>query len=145
MIFFQRVILELGKSMSLTEAEEAEAARKVHATHARIVIESVLESAKKKCGGRSSRGVTIQDTPSAPKPKPATSKPKLKGAQSLTPAEKEAADIMQALKESKKTSKRHLDDEGDGQDSDTKDTNDEDDETEFNEDDIYKYKIHVCK
>ncbi|GKD13835.1 hypothetical protein Tco_1198242 [Tanacetum coccineum] len=88
--------------MSLTEAEEAEAARKVHATHARIVI----ESAKKKCGGRSSRGVTIQDTPSAPKPKPATSKPKLKGAQSLTPAEKEAADIMQALKESKKTSKR---------------------------------------
>nr|GEW00297.1 hypothetical protein [Tanacetum cinerariifolium] len=36
----------------------------------------------------------------------ATSKPKLKGVQSLTPAEKEAVDIIQALKESKKTSKR---------------------------------------
>ncbi|GKA94039.1 hypothetical protein Tco_0816025, partial [Tanacetum coccineum] len=31
--------LELGKSMSLTEAKEAEAARKVHATHARIVTQ----------------------------------------------------------------------------------------------------------
>ncbi|GKD82509.1 hypothetical protein Tco_1349348, partial [Tanacetum coccineum] len=40
--------LELAKSISKTEAEEAEAARKVHATHARIVIESVPESAKKK-------------------------------------------------------------------------------------------------
>ncbi|GKC47240.1 hypothetical protein Tco_1064962, partial [Tanacetum coccineum] len=96
------VALELGKSISLTEAKKAEAARKVHATHARIVA----ESDKKKSSGKSSRGVTIQDTLSAPYPKPATLKPKLKGAQSLTPAEKEAADIMQALKESKKSSKR---------------------------------------
>nr|GFB72454.1 hypothetical protein [Tanacetum cinerariifolium] len=50
--------------------------------------------------------VSIQDTPTAPKPKPTTSKPKLKGAQSLTPPEKEAANIMQSLNESKKTSKR---------------------------------------
>ncbi|GKF78377.1 hypothetical protein Tco_0233945, partial [Tanacetum coccineum] len=62
--------------------------------------------AKKKTGSRSTRGVVIQDTPSAPKPKLATSKLNLKGVQSLTPEEKEAADIMQALKESKKTSKR---------------------------------------
>ncbi|GJV12255.1 hypothetical protein Tco_1353796 [Tanacetum coccineum] len=60
--------LELGKSMSLTEAEEAKAARKVHATHARIVIESAKRS--------------------------------------LVVEVLEAADIMQALKESKKTSKR---------------------------------------
>ncbi|GJS36534.1 retrovirus-related pol polyprotein from transposon TNT 1-94 [Tanacetum coccineum] len=65
--------LELAKSISQTEAEEAEATRKVHATHARIMIESVPESAKKKSGGRK---------------------------------EQEAADIMQALKESKKTSRR---------------------------------------
>ncbi|GKC28104.1 hypothetical protein Tco_1035398 [Tanacetum coccineum] len=71
-----------------------------------IVTEYVPESAMKKTGSRSSRSVVIQDTPSAPKPKPATSKPKLKGVQSLTPAEKEVADIMQALKETKKTSKR---------------------------------------
>ncbi|GKB72944.1 hypothetical protein Tco_0934356, partial [Tanacetum coccineum] len=96
------VALELGKSISLTKAKEAEAARKVHATHARIVT----ESAKKKSGGRSSRGVAIQDTLSVPKPKPATLKSKIKSVQSLTPAEQEAANIMQALKESKKTSKR---------------------------------------
>ncbi|GKA78820.1 hypothetical protein Tco_0785357, partial [Tanacetum coccineum] len=88
------------------EAAEEEAARKVHATHARIVTESESEPAKKKTGSRSTRGVVIQDTPSAPKPKPTTLKLKLKGAQYLTPKEQEAADIMQALKESKKTSKR---------------------------------------
>ncbi|GJT72875.1 retrovirus-related pol polyprotein from transposon TNT 1-94 [Tanacetum coccineum] len=64
-----------SKSINLTEAIEEEAARQVHATHARI-------------------------------PKPATSKLKLKGVQSLTPEEQEDADIMQALKESKKTSRR---------------------------------------
>ncbi|GJY82005.1 hypothetical protein Tco_0494756 [Tanacetum coccineum] len=98
--------LELAKSISQTEAEEAEAARKVHATHARIVTESVPESAKKKSGGRSPKSIVIQDTPSAPKSKPATSKSKLKGAPSLTLAEQEAANIMQTLKESNKTIRR---------------------------------------
>ncbi|GKF52330.1 hypothetical protein Tco_0148797, partial [Tanacetum coccineum] len=79
---------------SQTEAEEAEAARKVHATHARIVT----ESAKKKYGDRSSKSVVIQDTLSALKSKPTTSKTKLKGAPSLTLEEQEAANIMQALK-----------------------------------------------
>ncbi|GKD69447.1 hypothetical protein Tco_1323537, partial [Tanacetum coccineum] len=51
-------------------------------------------------------GVVIQDTPSAPKTKPVASKLKLKGVQYLTPEEQEAAEIMQALKESKKTSRR---------------------------------------
>nr|GFA25410.1 hypothetical protein [Tanacetum cinerariifolium] len=49
-----------------------------------------------------------QNTSSAPKSKPATSKTKLKGAPSLTLQEQEATDIMQALKESKKTSRRKL-------------------------------------
>ncbi|GJW17727.1 hypothetical protein Tco_0025163 [Tanacetum coccineum] len=73
------VALELGKFTSINEAEEVEAARQVHATHARIVTESVPEPAKKKTGSRSTKSVVIQDTPSAPKLKPATSKPKLKG------------------------------------------------------------------
>ncbi|GJS61607.1 hypothetical protein Tco_0656391 [Tanacetum coccineum] len=64
------------------------------------------EYSKKKSGGKSPLSVTIQDTPSAPKSKTASSKSKLKGTQSLTPAEQEAADIMQAFKERKKTSKR---------------------------------------
>ncbi|GKE57998.1 hypothetical protein Tco_1497183, partial [Tanacetum coccineum] len=62
--------LDLGKSISLTEAAEEEAARQVHATHARIVIESVPEPARRR------------------------------------PSEQEATNIMQALKESKKTNRR---------------------------------------
>ncbi|GKA35711.1 retrovirus-related pol polyprotein from transposon TNT 1-94 [Tanacetum coccineum] len=41
------VVLELGKSISLTEATEEEAARQVHATHARIVTESVPKPARR--------------------------------------------------------------------------------------------------
>ncbi|GJW54460.1 hypothetical protein Tco_0098545 [Tanacetum coccineum] len=122
--------------------------------------------AKKKSGGRSSKSVVIQDTPSTPKSKPATSKTKLKGAPSFSPQEQEAADIMQALKESKKSSRRQpvseffnndnddvkkvdkdddADDEGDDHVSDTQDADDEDVKTESDEDDIYKYKIRVRK
>nr|GFB47297.1 hypothetical protein [Tanacetum cinerariifolium] len=82
--------LELGKSISLTEAEEAEAARKVHATHARITNESVIEPTRRRKSGK------------------VTSNPlkKLKGVSSLTPEEQEVADTMQALKYSKKSSRR---------------------------------------
>ncbi|GJY55783.1 hypothetical protein Tco_0454898 [Tanacetum coccineum] len=73
------VALELGKSNSITEAEEEKASRQVYATHARIVTDSVPEPAKKKTSSRSTRSVVIQDTPSAPKSKSATSKSKLKG------------------------------------------------------------------
>ncbi|GJV07923.1 hypothetical protein Tco_1345579 [Tanacetum coccineum] len=68
--------------------------------------ESEPEPAKKKTGSRSSRGVVTQDTQSAPNPKPTVLKIKLKGVPSLTPEEQEVADIMHALKESKKTSRR---------------------------------------
>nr|GEW43112.1 hypothetical protein [Tanacetum cinerariifolium] len=100
--------IELAKFISQTKAEKVEAARKVHATHARIVTESVPEVAKKKSGGRSSKSVVIQHTSSTLKSKPATSKTKLKGDVSLTLQEQEAADIIQALKESKKTRRRQL-------------------------------------
>nr|GEU80421.1 hypothetical protein [Tanacetum cinerariifolium] len=100
------VALELGKSINLAKAKEEEAAKQVHATHARIMTESVSESAKKKTSSRSFRSVVIQDTPSAQKSKPAISKPKYKGVQSLTPKEQEVFDIMKALKESKKTDRR---------------------------------------
>ncbi|GKC38960.1 hypothetical protein Tco_1051344 [Tanacetum coccineum] len=77
------VALELGKSISKTKAEEAEAARQVYATHARIVTESVPKPTRR----RKSRQVT-SDPPK-----------KLKGVPSLTPEEQEATDTMQALKE----------------------------------------------
>ncbi|GJZ93585.1 hypothetical protein Tco_0665650 [Tanacetum coccineum] len=82
--------LELGKSISKTEAEETEAARQVHATHARIVTESVPKPTKRRKSGK-----VTYDPPK-----------KLKVVPSLTLEEQEAADIMQDLKESKQTSKR---------------------------------------
>ncbi|GKD24755.1 hypothetical protein Tco_1230969, partial [Tanacetum coccineum] len=170
-----------------------------------ISDESEPKPAKKKTGSRSTMGVVIQDTPSALKPKPFTSKLKLKGVQSLTPEEQEATDTMQALKESKKSSRRqpgtrgssegtgriprvpyestvvsttssegtrteseHSDysqinfveeekkdndgnaddddeDEDDDHISDIQDIDNEDVETEFDKDEIYKYKIQVHK
>ncbi|GKD38860.1 hypothetical protein Tco_1259067 [Tanacetum coccineum] len=84
------VALKLGKSISKIKAEEAEAAMQVHATHARIVNESVPELTR-----RRKLGKVTSDPPK-----------KLKGVPSLTPEEQEAVDIMQALKESRKTSRR---------------------------------------
>nr|GFB31275.1 hypothetical protein [Tanacetum cinerariifolium] len=78
------IALELGKSISITKAEEDEVVRQVYATHARIVTESVHEPAKKKTGSRSTKSVAIQYTPSASNSKPSISKPNLKGVQSLT-------------------------------------------------------------
>ncbi|GKB96242.1 hypothetical protein Tco_0982379 [Tanacetum coccineum] len=68
--------------------------------------ESEPEPAKKKTCSRSTKGIAIQDTPSARNPKPTASKLKLKGVQSLTLEEQLAADTMRALKESKKTNRR---------------------------------------
>ncbi|GJZ94623.1 hypothetical protein Tco_0666826 [Tanacetum coccineum] len=148
--------LELGKSISKTEAEEAEAARQVNATHARIVTESVPESTKIKKSGN-----VTSDPPK-----------KLKDVPSLTLEEQEAANIMQALKESKKTSNRQLGTRGSSEgtgtipgvpdestvvsatssegiedklDNEEKDDKEGDDETESDEDEIYKYKIRVRK
>ncbi|GKB30426.1 hypothetical protein Tco_0869827 [Tanacetum coccineum] len=53
--------------------------------------ESEPKPAKKKTDSRSTGGVFIKDPPSAPKPKPTALKLKLKGVQSLTPKEQEAA------------------------------------------------------
>ncbi|GJS42061.1 hypothetical protein Tco_0567104 [Tanacetum coccineum] len=157
--------LELGKSISQTEAKEVKAARQVYATHARIMT----ESPKKKSGGRSCKSVVIQDTPSALKSKPATSKAKLKGTGGSNegtgtiprvPDEStvvfatssegigiklEVLDKEKDITEEKDDKDGDADDEGDDHISDTQDVNDEDVETESDEDDIYKYKIRVRK
>ncbi|GJR72890.1 hypothetical protein Tco_0085255 [Tanacetum coccineum] len=137
------VALELGKSISLAEAEEEEATKQVHATHERIMT----ESAKKKTGSRSSRSVVIQDTPSAPKPKPVTLKPKLKGSRGSTKGTGTKPGVPDESTVVSATSHKGT---GTNQGfyirkSDTQDTDDEDDETESDEDKIYKYKIRVRK
>ncbi|GJS20822.1 hypothetical protein Tco_0449454 [Tanacetum coccineum] len=72
-------------SDNLTKAEEEAAARQVHATHARIVSESVPEPAR-----RRRSDIAISETTQ-----------KLKGIQTLTPAEQEAADIIIAPQDNK--------------------------------------------
>nr|GEY16797.1 hypothetical protein [Tanacetum cinerariifolium] len=99
------IALELGKYISLAKAEEEE------------------EAAKQ-----------VYDT-HARSPKPITSNPKLKDVQSLTPAEKEATDIMQALKESKKTNKRHAGTGGSSKGTERESEYSEEDPNE--EEDIY--------
>ncbi|GJV48813.1 hypothetical protein Tco_1439025 [Tanacetum coccineum] len=127
--------LELGKSISQIKVEEEEAARQVHATHARIVTKSVPELTRRRKSGK-----VTYDPPK-----------KLKGVPSLTPEEQEAVDIMQALKESKKTSKTKSEyseeDKLDDEEKDDKegDAYDEDDKTESDKYDINKYKICVRK
>ncbi|GKA94714.1 hypothetical protein Tco_0816752 [Tanacetum coccineum] len=80
---------------------------------------------------------------------------KLKGIQSLTQAEQEAADIMKALKDSKKMIGRQPgtggSDEGTGEipwvpdESIFADAEDDNEETESDYENIYKYKINVRK
>ncbi|GJY54775.1 hypothetical protein Tco_0446439 [Tanacetum coccineum] len=133
------IALELGKSISLTEAEEEAAARQVHATHARIVLESVPEPARRK---RSD--IAISETTQ-----------KLKGIQTLTPAEQEAADVMKALKDSRRMLGRQPGtgglDEGIGEIPGVPDelifaySEDDNEEIESDSNDIYKYRINVRK
>ncbi|GJU56007.1 hypothetical protein Tco_1229721 [Tanacetum coccineum] len=149
-----------GKIARRKAKKKGRVARKVHATHARIVTESVPESAKKKSSGRSSKSVVIQDTPSAPKSKPATSKAKLKAETISTGGSNEDKDITKEKvilewgnkqdseffdddndNVEKDDKDGNVDDEGDDHVSDTQYVDDEDVKIEYDEDDIYKYKI----
>ncbi|GJY53514.1 retrovirus-related pol polyprotein from transposon TNT 1-94 [Tanacetum coccineum] len=58
--------LKLGKSMSLTEAEEAEVARKVHATHARIVTKSITKPTKRRQPGTKGSNEGTGNIPGVP-------------------------------------------------------------------------------
>ncbi|GJR96241.1 hypothetical protein Tco_0268415 [Tanacetum coccineum] len=89
------------KSISVTEAEEEAVAREVHATYARIVSESEPEPTQ-----RRQSGIAFRDSFIVSKKRSSDSSKKLKGIQTLIPAKQEATDIMKALKESKKMSKR---------------------------------------
>ncbi|GJY31018.1 hypothetical protein Tco_0414513 [Tanacetum coccineum] len=94
------IALELGKSMSLIEAVEEEEARKVYATHERIVTESDPDSAR-----RRPSGISFRDTSSVSKKMSPGLSQNLKGVQTLTPEEQLAANTMQALKANRKTSR----------------------------------------
>ncbi|GJW97014.1 hypothetical protein Tco_0178822 [Tanacetum coccineum] len=111
---------------------EPEPAKKKNSSE-KIVSESVPETAKKKSGSRSSKSVVIQDTPSAPKSKPATSKTKLKGAHLYSKRQEECKHYAKLFKMIKMVMLMI----GDDHISDTQDADDEDVKTESDEDDIY--------
>ncbi|GJY21292.1 hypothetical protein Tco_0393858 [Tanacetum coccineum] len=78
-------------SANFSEAEEEAVAREVHATHVRIVSESEPEPTQ-----RRQSGIAFRDSFIVSKKRYSDSSKKLKGIQTLTPADQEAADIMKA-------------------------------------------------
>nr|GFA05962.1 hypothetical protein [Tanacetum cinerariifolium] len=162
--------LELSKSISLTEAEEVEATRKVDATHARIVTKFVLEPTRRRkleikkisrmqpgTGGSSEGTGTIPGVPDESTVVSATSSEGT-NTQSGVPdeekviseekvilewgSEEESEYYEDPLDDKEKDDKDgDADDEGDDHISDTQDVDDEDAETKSDEDEIYKYKI----
>nr|GFC73277.1 hypothetical protein [Tanacetum cinerariifolium] len=133
-----------AKSISKIEAGEAEAARKVHDTHARIVTESVPESAKKKSIGRNESTVVSTTSSEGTSAKPGV----LDEEKDITKEniilkwgneDDENDDVEKDDKDG------DADDQGDDHVSDTQDVDEEDDETKYDEDGIYKYKIRVRK
>ncbi|GKB76341.1 retrovirus-related pol polyprotein from transposon TNT 1-94, partial [Tanacetum coccineum] len=137
--------LELAKSISQTEAEEAEATRKVHATHARIVT----ETAKKKSGGRSSKSVNKRLQKLSKLLRKVRRQAKDNQEKDIT----EEKVILECGDDDdddndddeKDDQNGDADDAGDDHVSDTQDADDEDDKTESDKDEIYKYNIRVRK
>ncbi|GKB81748.1 hypothetical protein Tco_0948643, partial [Tanacetum coccineum] len=114
------VAFKLGTSMSLNEAEKEEAARRVHATHERLVMNRKNLQVKKtlmnpligKIGRREHLGDCLRDTSWVSKKKSLDHSQKLKGIQVLTEEEQLAADTIQAIKGSNMVSRSQLHTEG---------------------------------
>ncbi|GKC69043.1 hypothetical protein Tco_1114926 [Tanacetum coccineum] len=155
--------LELGKSISKTEAEEAEAARQVHTTHARIVTESVLKPTKRRksdkvtsdppkklkgTGGSSEGTGTIPGVPDKSTFIFDTSSEGT-GTKPGVPDEEKNITKENVILEwgSEQESEYSEEDKLDDEEKDDKEgeADDEDDETGSDEDDIYKFKICVRK
>ncbi|GJY42984.1 hypothetical protein Tco_0431197 [Tanacetum coccineum] len=120
-------------------------------TCARIMTESVPEPART----IRQSSIAFRDTSSMSKKRTSDTSQKLKVIQSLTPVKQEAADIMKALKDSKKIIGRQPgtggSDEGIGEiprvpdESIFADAEDDNEETESDSDDIYMYRINGRK
>ncbi|GKB12669.1 hypothetical protein Tco_0846592 [Tanacetum coccineum] len=141
-----------------TSSGEAKAARKFHATHAMIANEFVLGSVKKKSSGRSSKNIiqALKESKKTIRRQPGTrgsnegtsSKPGVPDESTVvsdtssegTGAKPGVPDKDKDITEGKDDKDGDVDDEGDDH---VRDTQDADDETKSDEDETYKYKIHV--
>ncbi|GKC13099.1 hypothetical protein Tco_1009881 [Tanacetum coccineum] len=110
--------MELGKSISLAEPEEESAAREVHDTHARIMTESVPEPART----IRQSSITFRDTSTVSKKRTSGRQPGTGGSDEGT------GEIPGVPDESIFT-----------------DAEDDNEETEYDYEDICKYRINVPK
>nr|GEV40847.1 hypothetical protein [Tanacetum cinerariifolium] len=125
------------KSISLTKADEEEAARRVHATHEQLVTKSDPEPARRSTRRRPS-SIEFRDTSSVSKKKSPDQSQKLKGIQTMTTEEQLATDTMQALKASKKLSRKkesEYSEENVDEEIEWLITNEQEEEKDDNEDD----------
>ncbi|GJU18183.1 hypothetical protein Tco_1146149 [Tanacetum coccineum] len=102
---------KLGKSISITEAEEREEARRVHETHERLVTEKPTsdegsDESDDEQEGRLTRrrpsGVVIRDTPKVSMKKTSDQSQKLKGIEMLSDVAQLAVDTHKAIKASRR-------------------------------------------
>ncbi|GJV05422.1 hypothetical protein Tco_1343078 [Tanacetum coccineum] len=147
------VALELAKSISQTEAEEAVATRQVHATHAANIVQALKESKKTSRRQPDTKGSnegtsTIPGVPNESTVVSATSSEGT-GTKPGVPNEEKEITKENVILEwgSEQESEHSEEDKLDDKEKEEKegDTDDEDDETKSGEDDIYKYKICVRK
>nr|GEU61457.1 retrovirus-related Pol polyprotein from transposon TNT 1-94 [Tanacetum cinerariifolium] len=120
------VALELGKSISLTEAAEEKATRQVYATHERIVTQSDLEPARTR-----PLGIAFRDTSSVSKKMSHDPSQKLKGVPN------ELIVILATSSEGTDEEKKD-DDDDDDRSIDIEETDDEETDGEFMQDDVDK-------
>ncbi|GKD40743.1 hypothetical protein Tco_1260950 [Tanacetum coccineum] len=119
--------LELAKSISRIEVEEQEAARPVHETHERLVIEKSTGTRKQTC-------VFFKDTPTISKKKPLDQSQRLKGVQVMSIKERLDADTKKAIKASKLAIRQQkTTGSSEGADNDEEDDNDNDQNIDIEE------------
>ncbi|GJR60637.1 hypothetical protein Tco_1502799 [Tanacetum coccineum] len=141
----KRKTSKLGKSISQTEAEEAEEARQVHATHARIVTKFVSEPIRRRKSGKILckllRKVKRQERDSQVLEAQVKELVLYQG----FPMGAQSSLLPQGSKQKSEYSEEDKLDDEEKDDKEEDKLDDEDDETKSDEDDIYKYKIRVCK
>nr|GEV61118.1 uncharacterized mitochondrial protein AtMg00810-like [Tanacetum cinerariifolium] len=131
--------LDLAKSISQTEAKEAEAARKVHATHARIVTGSVSKLLRRSLVAKVLGNKKLQTSCKLSR----KVKRQAEDNQVLEAQMKELV-VNQGFQMSAQSSLLpQVNELVLNQDEKDDDDDDEDDETKSDKDDIYKYKIRV--
>ncbi|GJR05797.1 hypothetical protein Tco_0528781 [Tanacetum coccineum] len=133
--------LELGKSISKTNTEKAKAARQVHATHARIMTESVFEPTRRRKSGKvtSDPPKKLKGVPDGSTVISATSSEGTSTKPRVPDEEKDITKENFILKwGSEQESEYSKEDKLDEEEKDDKegDADDEDDETEYDEKDI---------